>query len=74
MNKPPKQPSAAELQKQVDDFNANFVVGDYVTVKTDNGTTVTDVIAHKATIMGGHTAMAWLEKKGSYKLDRVSKL
>lgn len=73
MYKPPKQLSPAQLQKQIDDFNANFVVGETVHVKNDDGINETDVIAHKATIMGGHTAMAWLENKGSYLLTRVSK-
>lgn len=74
MYKPPKQLSPAALQKQVDDFNASYTVGETVNVRTDDGTTVTDTIRYPASIMGGHTAMAWLEGKGSYKLDRVSKL
>lgn len=71
--KQPRQKSAATLQKEVDAFNANFEVGETVNVKNDDGTIVHDVIRHEATIMGGHTAMAWLQSKGSYLLERVSK-
>jgi len=74
MYKPPKQKSAATLQKEVDEFNANYKVGETVNVRTDGGETVQDVIRYPASIMGGHTAMAWLEDKGSYLLDRVSKI
>ncbi|MCW3111328.1 MAG: hypothetical protein JWQ09_5834 [Segetibacter sp.] len=74
MYKPPKQPSLSTLQKQVDDFNSKFIVDEIVNVKNDDGTITTDCITHEATIMGGHTAMAWLEHKGSYLLNRVSKV
>lgn len=69
--KPPKQKSAADLQKQIDLFNSAISPGDTVNVKDDDGNTFQDILAHPATIMGGHTAMAWLEGKGSYMLDRV---
>lgn len=69
--KPPKQKSAADLQKQIDLFNSAIKPGDTVNVKDDDGNTFQDIISHPATIMGGHTAMAWLEGKGSYMLDRV---
>lgn len=68
-----KQPTQAELQMQVDAFNYNFKVGDKVNVETDSGEVVQDEIYHEATIMGGHTAMAWLVGKGSYLADRISK-
>lgn len=72
--KPPKQKSLSALQKEVDDFNANYKVGETVKVKTDDGNVIEDVVRHEATIMDGHTAMAWLQIKGCYLLERVSKV
>lgn len=68
-----KQPTQAQLQMQVDAFNYNFKVGDIVNVRTDSGSIDQDMITHEATIMGGHTAMAWLKYRGSYLADRISK-
>lgn len=68
-----KQKSQKQLQEAVDAFNAKFSVGEKVLVKNDSGELDDDTIRHEATIMGGHTAMAWLEKKGSYLLERVKK-
>jgi hypothetical protein len=67
----PKQKSMAQLQKEVDTFNENIPVGSVVNVTLDDGSVIQDIVYHKATIMGGHTAMAWLETKGSYLLERV---
>lgn len=69
-----KQPSQAQLQMQADAFNYNFKVGEKVLVRKDSGENVEDVIRHEATIMGGHSVMAWLENCGSYLPDRVSKI
>lgn len=69
-----KQPSQAQLQMQADAFNFNFKVGDKVNVRKDSGEMIEDTIKHQATIMGGHTVMAWLEKSGSYLPERVSKV
>lgn len=52
-------------------FNQKYQVGDSVNVKDDNGNIFVDTIKHPATIMGGHTAVAWLQNKGSYLLERV---
>lgn len=52
-------------------FNEKYKVGDSVVVIDDEGKEFTDVIKYPASVMGGHTAMAWLEGKGSYLLDRV---
>lgn len=51
-------------------FNLKYSVGDAVRVKGD-GTEFIDKVRYPASIMGGHTAMAWLEGKGSYLIDRV---
>lgn len=72
MYKIPKQKTQIQLQKEVDDFNIRFKQGQMVKVLKDGGDTVIDHIRYPASIMGGHTAMAWLEVCGSYLLERVS--
>lgn len=67
----PKPKSQAQLQMECDAFNFNYGVGDTINVRGDDGDVFQGKINHKATIMGGHTAMMWLEGKGSYLLDRV---
>lgn len=52
-------------------YNERFAVGDEVEVIDDDGIVFVDTIKHPATIVGGHTAMAWLVKRGSYCLERV---
>lgn len=66
-----KQPHPQELQKEIDEFNREYKVGDAIQVFSDTGHIVRDVIKHEATIMGGHSPVAWLKKLGSYRLDRV---
>ena len=66
-----KRTSLKKLQNQVDTFNTIYSVGDKILLKKDNGTVEPDEIKHPASIMGGHTAIAWLVKNGSYLLDRV---
>lgn len=56
---------------KVELFNLKYSVGDAVRVKGDDGTEFIDKVRYPASIMGGHTAMAWLEGKGSYLIDRV---
>lgn len=65
--------SQSQLENQVEQFNEAYAVGDTVEVMkyADGAETFTDVIKHPATIMGGHTAMAWLKEKGSYDLTFV---
>ena len=58
-------------QSQCDKFNAKCPVGTRVEVTLDDGSTIIDVIRHEATLMGGHTPVAWLTKKGSFLLNRV---
>ena len=69
------QPTQQQLENQVSTFNEVFKVGDKVQVlkRADSKETFEDEIKHPATIMGGHTAMAWLKEKGSYDLTFVSK-
>ena len=58
-------------QNKADAFNHKYNIGDRVIVRDDNGQEFEDSIKAKATVMGGHTAMAWLENNGSYLLERV---
>jgi len=59
------------MESKVRIFNDRHPVGSKVIVIKDFGEQVEDVIKWEATIMGGHTAMAWLKDNGSYCLDRV---
>lgn len=61
------------LENQINQFNDAYKVGDKVEVmKTRDGEeTFVDEIKYPATVMGGHTAMAWLKDKGSYDLTFV---
>ena len=67
------QLSQQQLENQVNLFNQQFKVGDKVEVykHADRRETFTDTIRYEASIMGGHTAMAWLVGKGSYDLTFV---
>lgn len=56
---------------KVEAFNLKYKPGDRVIVLDDNKIEFTDTVKFPASIMGGHTAMAWLENKGSYLIDRV---
>jgi len=61
------------LENRINIFNDAYKVGDKVEVMNtlDGDETFVDEIKHPATIMGGHTAMAWLKDKGSYDLTFV---
>lgn len=60
-----------QQQSKVDGFNKKYSVGDKVRVLDDFGNEFIDTVKYEASIMGGHTAMAWLENKGSFLIDRV---
>lgn len=60
------------LEKQVNAFNAKYNTGDIVTVKLDNGNTMEVSIKSPASVLGGHSAVAWFnEMYGCYSLDKV---
>jgi hypothetical protein len=64
--------SMAVLQKQCDDFNAVFPVGQPVLLRKDNGEAVETVTRSRAEVLSGHSAVIWLEGvAGCYLLDRV---
>lgn len=56
---------------KVEAFNLKYKEGDSVRVLDDFGNEFTDKVKAPASILGGHTAMAWLEDKGSYLIERV---
>jgi hypothetical protein len=63
--------STKVMESKIHLFNQLHPVGSDVAVVKDLGEMQKDVIKYPATIMGGHTAVAWLVKGGSYCLDRV---
>ena len=67
------QLSQQQLENKINTFNNAYSVGDKVEVmKTSDGSDKFEaIIKHEATILGGHTAVTWLEGKGSYDLDFV---
>lgn len=68
-----RQLSQQQLENKINTFNNAYSVGDKVEVmKTSDGSDTFEAkINHKATILGGHTAVTLLEGKGSYDLDFV---
>jgi hypothetical protein len=70
-----KTTSPKEQQKQVDEFNRKCQLGQHVNVRLDNGEVKTTTTRSEAQLMGGHTAVVWLEGiNGAYLLDRVTVL
>ena len=64
--------SAGQLDAQVRVWNENFPIGTAVIFRRDSGETVETVTRSKAEVLGGHSAVVWLEGvSGCYLLDRV---
>ena len=64
--------SLSQLESQVYAFNVLHKVGDKVTVMLDDGTKKECTVSSAATILGGHSAVVWLDEiSGCYSLDRV---
>lgn len=62
-------------QRQVDQWNARFPVGQAVTVRRDNGEGVSTKTTSAAELLSGHSAVIWLEGvSGCYLLSRVTPL
>lgn len=61
----PKRPTAAQLQKQCDQWNAANEVGTTVSFEelVGRGETFRGKSASEAQVMGGHSAVIWLEGK-----------
>lgn len=70
-----KPTSPAAQQKAVDAFNSKFPVGQYVNVRLDSGEEMTTVTRSPAQLLGGHTAVIWVDGiAGAYLLNRVTPL
>ncbi|MBZ5761541.1 hypothetical protein LAV84_18505 [Rhizobium sp. VS19-DR104.2] len=69
----PAPSSRQNPQIAVDEFNARYPVGVSVSVKLDNGETKETKTRDKAGVLGGHSAVIWLDGiTGCYLLDRVT--
>jgi len=68
-----KRPTTQQLQTQCDDFNGRYQVGQSVTVRKDDRSGVSTRTRSTAQVLGGHSAVIWLEGiSGCYLLDRVT--
>jgi len=57
-------------QRKVDAWNAVHQVGTEVSVLLDNGSKLRTKTIAPASLLGGHTAVAWLENmRGCFRLD-----
>lgn len=66
-------PSLAALQKQVDEFNSRYPIGQRVSVRKDAGDDAATITRSAAEVLSGHSAVIWLEGiVGCYLLDRVT--
>lgn len=69
----PARKSAAQLQAACDKFNAAHQVGASFSVKLDSGEVRETVTNSEAQVMGGHSAVIWLDGvSGCYDLERVT--
>lgn len=71
----PKRPTAAQLQKKCDKWNAANEVGATVSFEeiVGDGETFRGKSASEAQVLGGHSAVIWLEgKRGCVDLDHCT--
>lgn len=60
-------------QRQVDNWNKHYPVGQAVTVRRDNGETMETKTRSPAELLSGHSAVVWLDGiSGCYLLSRVA--
>ncbi|MGK5049910.1 hypothetical protein ACQ4WP_29095 [Janthinobacterium sp. GB4P2] len=65
--------ATAKLQAACDKFNAAHQVGAAVSVQLDGGEVRETVTTSEAQVMGGHSAVIWLEGvSGCHDLERVT--
>lgn len=65
--------NAKYAQRQVDNWNKHYPVGQAVTVRRDNGATITTKTRSPAELLSGHSAVVWLDGiSGCYLLNRVA--
>lgn len=70
-----KPPSRQALQKQCDEFNKLYPIGQVVAVRKDGGAGITTTTRSEAQVFSGHSAVIWLDGiSGCYLLDRVTPL
>ncbi|NAQ13485.1 hypothetical protein PscP89CL_04250 [Pseudomonas syringae] len=64
----PKRPTAAQLQKRVDNWNAKHPVGTLVSFENiiGRGETHRGASSGEAYVVGGHTAVIFLEGKSGF--------
>lgn len=66
------RPDPAALQQQCDRFNAEYEIGQWVTVRKDNGEGLITRTRSRAEVLSGHSAVIWVEAlSGCYLLDRI---
>ena len=66
------QESTGIMESKIKVFNEKHPVGASVVIVKDNSNTVKTTVKHPACIMGGHTAVVWLDGiLGAYALNRV---
>lgn len=64
--------SVANLQAKCDAWNAAHPVGTEVSVRKDGGEIMLTKTRSAAEVMGGHSAVIWLDNvRGCYLLDRI---
>lgn len=69
-----KRPSERHLQAIVDKFNADFPVGTEIDYTDDLGIATGYKTRSEAQVLGGHSAVIWLEgKSGCVSLSRISR-
>ena len=69
----PNPPSPEDALCAVNAWNATYPVGTYVEVRLDDGSIRKTFTIERASVLGGHTAVAWLHGFfGCYRLDRCT--
>jgi hypothetical protein len=65
------KPNLKKLQAQVDSFNQKYTIGDKVKIKRPDEI-IEATVKHRATILGGHSAVGWFEEfSGCYQLEFI---
>jgi len=66
------KPDYKHQEKLVREWNEKYPVGTHVIVTLDDKREIGTETVHEATMLGGHTAVAWLKDiRGCYSLERV---
>lgn len=67
-----KRPDPIALQQQCDRFNADYEIGQMVTVRKHNGEGFITRTRSRAEVLSGHSAVIWVEGlSGCYLLERI---